>query len=220
VDEASRARARNDSLLTVRRGDAAVARARAQGAGATTDDLRDGDAQRDNAEQLARGNRYADAFARYDDAIASWRQAETTARTRAAQAAVAPPPAAPPPAPPPAAPPAPPSAEVVRQQLQQAVQAYARALETGNVELVRDAYPGLTPRQEQVWRDFFHFARDLKVTLVLGDDMRQTGDRADASVRGTISYQNTQERKLANQPLTFRAQFERGEAGWRIRTIQ
>jgi len=113
-----------------------------------------------------------------------------------------------------------PSPAVVRQQLAQAVSEYARAIETGNVDLVRQAYPGLTQRQEQIWRDFFRVARDLKVTLALGDDLRQTGDRADASVQGTIRYLNTQERRLANQALTFRAQFERGESGWRIRAIQ
>ena len=131
------------------------------------------------------------------------------------------PPAAPPtavtapaPAPPPAPPPAP---ENPRPLIEGAIQAYARALESRDVAQVRRAYPGLTPQQAQVWRDFFGMVSDLKVDIAI-KQLQITGDVAEAQVEGVSQY--TQNRRSQQQPLTFHATLDKSSGAWRIGSIR
>ena len=218
-----RERDRNDSVLTLQRADAQTARGRALGVGATAADLAHGDVARDSAERLARANRFPEAFARFADAQARWRVAEQTARDRAdraAQAAAAaalrprvesqpPVQAVAPPAPSPAA---------IRQEITDAVLAYGRALESGNIAQVRQAYPGLTSQQERNWRDFFQLAQNLRVSLGV-TSLQHSTDAGEAIVTGAFEYRNTQTRRDVRQPVNFRAQLELSADGWRIRSI-
>jgi len=146
-------------------------------------------------------------------------------------------PAAPPPAPPPApvvtsvqptAPPAaapvpaptpvPPSApENPRPLIESAIQTYARALESRDVQQLRRAYPGLSTQQEQVWRDFFATVTDLKVDLVI-KQLQITGDVAEAQVEGVSQF--TQNRRSQQQPMSFHATLDRTSGAWRIGSIR
>jgi serine/threonine protein kinase len=137
----------------------------------------------------------------------------------APQPAPAPPPAAPPvtaviPTPPPAPAAAP---ENPRPLIDGAIQAYARALESRDVQQVRRAYPGLTPQQAQVWRDFFGTVNDLKVDIAI-KQLQITGDVAEAQVEGLSQY--TQSRRPQRQPLSFHATLERTSGTWRIGSIR
>ena len=129
----------------------------------------------------------------------------------------------PPPAPPaatePAAPPpAPPTApENPRPLIDAAIQGYARALESRDVQQVRRAYPGLTPQQAQVWRDFFGMVSDLKVDIAI-KQIQITGDVAEAQVEGLSQY--TQNRRPQRQPMSFHATLERTSGTWRIGSIR
>jgi hypothetical protein len=218
------ARARNDSLLAVLRSDAQIARARAQGAGASADDLRDGEGLYANAELLARNSRYADATSRFRDAMTAWGRAEQAAKARAAQLATQPrvenPAPVPPPPPAPPTAPAAPSAAQVRQAVTDAVQAYATALQSRNIAQIRQAYPGLTGAQETGWRDFFQVAQNLRVVLGVTDVQQQGIDAAEATVAGTYEYRDSQSRRDQHQSVSFRVSLERGGGGWRITAIR
>jgi len=128
----------------------------------------------------------------------------------------APPPAAavPVPAPTPVPPPAP---ENPRPLIESAIQAYARALESRDVQQLRRAYPGLTSQQAQVWRDFFGMVSDLKVNLVI-KQLQITGDVAEAQVEGVSQF--TQNRRAQQQPMSFHATLDRTSGAWRIGAIR
>jgi serine/threonine-protein kinase len=211
--EAALAQAYNDSLVRELRQSAGASRARAVAAGATGADLAAGDAERQAAEGLATQGKIADAVARMSSAIGLWTGAEQTARARLA----ATPPVATPArgeTPAPAAPAAPADP---RPQIDAAIQAYARAIESRDVSAVRRAYPGLTTQQMQTWKDFFTAVRNLKVEL-RASRIIPNGDTAEANVQGSFSF--LQDRRPQVQPVQFRASLERGDGGWRITAIQ
>ena len=141
--------------------------------------------------------------------------------------AIAPPPAAPqtvtvaPPTAPPAAqpPPAPVPTQPAdpRPLIDAAIQSYARALESRDVQQVRRAYPGLTTQQSQVWRDFFGTISDLKVDLTI-KQLQVTGDVAEAQVDGFSDF--VQNRRQQRQPLTFHVTLDRTSGAWRIGSIR
>jgi serine/threonine-protein kinase len=159
---------------------------------------------------------------------------ERTQRT--GKVAAAPPPAPPPaptsvttnppgvpvvvtqPVPPPAPPPAPPAApENPRPLIEASIQAYARALESRDVQQVRRSYPGLTPQQAQVWRDFFGMVSELKVDLAI-KQLQITGEVAEAQVEGTSQFM--QNRRQQQQPMSFHATLDRSSGTWRIGSIR
>jgi hypothetical protein len=204
--------------LTDLRANARTARERAVTAGATPAELAAGDEERRTAEQLATQRRFADAISHLSAAIGLWGGAEQTARTRAQQAAAQPPPVTQPPvvtAPPPTAPS--PAPENPRPLIEAAIQGYARALESRDVQQVRRAYPGLTAQQAQVWRDFFGMVSALKVDLAI-KQLQISGDVAEAEVEGTNQY--VQSRRPQRQPIAFHATLERSSGSWRITSIQ
>ncbi len=203
--------------LAALRTNARVARERAVTAGATPADLAPGDAERRAAEQVVGRDRVPDVIAHLGAAMGLWAGAEQTARTRAQQASApapvtqpAPVTTAPPPAPPPVA-------ENPRPLIEAAIQGYARALESSDVQQVRRAYPGLTPQQAQQWRDFFGMVTDLKVDLAI-KQMQITGDVAEAQVEGVSQY--TQSRRPQRQPVSFHATLDRSSGAWRIASIR
>ena len=156
--------------------------------------------------------------------------AVTSRRDSARVAAVVPPQPAPQPAPPPAPPPAaaptptpppvPPPApapENSRPLIDAAIQSYARALESRDVQQVRRAYAGLSAQQAQVWRDFFGMVSDLKVDLAI-KQLQITGDLAEAQVEGVSRF--TQNRRPQQQPMSFHATLDRTSGAWRISAIR
>ena len=98
-----------------------------------------------------------------------------------------------------------------------AIQGYARALESRDVQQVRRAYPGLTPQQAQVWRDFFGTVNDVKIDIAI-KQLQITGDVAEAQVEGLSQY--VQNRRPQRQPMSFHATLERTSGTWRIASIR
>ena len=215
-DREALAAVRNDSVIRDLRANVRTARERAVTAGATSTDLAPGDAERRAAERVVGRNRQPEVIAHLSQAIALWAGAEQTARARTQQAAAPapavtqPPPVTP--APPPAAAP-----ENPRPLIEAAIEGYARALESRDVQQVRRAYPGLTPQQAQVWRDFFGMVSDLKVDLAI-KQLQITGDVAEAQVEGLSQY--TQGRRPQRQPVSFHATLDRASGAWRIASIR
>jgi len=205
-----------DSVIRDLRANVRTARERAVTAGATSTDLAPGDAERRAAEQVVGRNRQQEVIAHLSAAMGLWMSAEETARARARQQAAAPPPVTQPPpvtvAPPPAAAP-----ENPRPLIEAAIEGYARALESRDVQQVRRAYPGLTTQQAQVWRDFFGMVSDLRVDLAI-KQLQITGDVAEAQVEGLSQY--TQSRRPQRQPVSFHATLDRTSGAWRIASIR
>jgi len=202
--EDRRAALRSDSAVRELRITARAARERAVAAGATSTDLAPGDVERRAAEQVVGRDRQMEVIAHLSAAIGVWGSAEQTARTRAQQQAAAPPPAV---TQPPPVTPVPPSAAVPenpRPLIEGAIQGYARALESRDVQQVRRAYPGLTPQQAQVWRDFFGMVSDLKVDLAI-KQLQITGDVAEAQVEGLSQYTQGRRPSASTRRSTVRA---------------
>lgn len=208
----------NDSLLAAVRGEATRARNQAVAAGAGAADLSSADAQRDAAERLVRSGRISDALTGYSRAIAQWTAAEQTARDRTTALSQPVAPARPDPTPPVA----PPAAAPVdpRPQVEAAIAAYVRAIESRDLAQVKSVYSNLTPRQEQGWRDFFQNTQNLKVSYRISGTPRIGDANALVSVAATYDFLPKGTRTRQQQPVQFEATLERSGATWRIVTIQ
>ena len=96
------------------------------------------------------------------------------------------------------------------------IERYARALESGDIEQVRRAYPGMTSQQEQQLRQALGAMRDLRADLRVGS-VQEQGSTATADVSGTYTFYNAASRREEQAPVTFRATFERAADGsWRL----
>src|SRR5438046_185204 len=132
------------------------------------------------------------------------RAVRDTPRQRAAELA------APAPAPLPADP---------RPQIEQVIADYARALESRDLGEVRRAYPGLTPAQQQGWKEFFQSVRALRVSLTV-TALNVAGGTADAVVSGVYEYQNATTGRAERRPATFRVTLVGEPSGWRLSAIR
>lgn len=93
---------------------------------------------------------------------------------------------------------------------------YRKAIESGDLERVRAAYPGVTSNQAQAWRDFFATVRDLRATFdVL--DLTIDGTSAEARVRATYHYRADRDQV---QSFEFEASFSRRSDGWILTRIR
>jgi serine/threonine protein kinase len=203
-----------DSVLNSFRATALAALRRAVEAGAVPADLARGETLLRGADSLAARGRSADAMVQLVTATSAWNDAERAARARVATAGDTerPPVVASAPLPAPAA-----SADP-RAQIEASIAAYARALESGDTDQVRRAYPGLTARQQQVWEDFFKATRNLKANLRVGNvDVKDK--TAEATVSGVYEFDNATTGRLERRPVTFRASLVLDSAGWRISAI-
>src|SRR2546422_8902975 len=81
---------------------------------------------------------------------------------------------------------------------------YARALESRDLSEVRRAYPGLTPAQQQGWKDLFQSARKLKASLTV-TAVKGVGPTAGAIVTGVYEDDNPRTRRAERAPGAFRA---------------
>ncbi|HEU5261408.1 MAG TPA: serine/threonine-protein kinase [Gemmatimonadales bacterium] len=205
---------REDSLVLSLRTTAVAAMRRALEAGATPAELANGDTALRGAESLAAAGRLPEAMVQLATATALWRDAERLSRARVAQdsarlhaAEPAPPPAA-------VRPPADP-----RAQIERAIADYARALESLDVGQVRRAYPGLTPAQQQGWKDLFESVRRLRAGLTV-TAVNLVGGTAEAIVSGDYEYESATTRRTERRPVTFRAVLVADSTGWRLTAIR
>jgi hypothetical protein len=121
-------------------------------------------------------------------------------------AAVAPPPTAAPPR------------ENVAEQVNAAIAAYARALESLDVAQLRRVYPAISGDQRKAWGDFFGSIRALKATLAVGT-LQIDGANAEAQVTGSIDYE-TSNGSNARRPVNFVATFRRDHGSWILAAIR
>ncbi|PYP22563.1 MAG: hypothetical protein DMD53_02150 [Gemmatimonadetes bacterium] len=214
LPSATTAARQEDSVMQSLRATALAAMRRALDAGATPAELAKGDTAFKGAESLATQGRVSDAMMQLTTAASFWADAERLSRSRAVRDTprqrAAEPPAAPAPAPLPVDP---------RPQIEQAIADYARALESRDLSEVRRAYPGLTPAQQQGWKDLFQSARRLKASLTV-TAVKVVGGTAEAIVTGVYDYDNVRTGRTERLPVTFRAILIAETAGWRLATVR
>ena len=107
-----------------------------------------------------------------------------------------------------------------RPQVEAAIAAYVRAIESRDLGQVKSVYANLTPRQEQGWRDFFANTQNLKVSFRLTGTPRIGDATAQVTVAATYDFLPKGTRTRQQQPVQFEAALERAGAAWRIVSIQ
>jgi eukaryotic-like serine/threonine-protein kinase len=228
---------REAAIVRAIRASVVRSRARAAEAGATPALLAAGDALLRTADRLTNQKQHAEAVASLNAASAAWADAEREARTtanapvsRAVDTTTPPPPvvqrvepvtSAPiiPKAPEPKlSQPAEIDATKTRADIAALVTAYARAIESRDLALVRAAYPAITGEQQRRFQQFFESVRTLRVTL--SAERVEPGDAtATATIAGAYEYTG-RDGARARQPVTFQATFRREDAGWRIVSVR
>lgn len=94
------------------------------------------------------------------------------------------------------------------------IQAYARALDQGDLAQVRRLFPGIPAEQAQGLEAFWKAGGTMRTQWAVSDVV-VSGDEATARVSGSNSV--TQPRARASeQPVSWRARLERRSAEWRI----
>ena len=214
------------------------ARRNARDAGATIEQLREGDAHEQRGEQALRRNQYAEANTHFTSASASWDVAARVARLAASAASNSasvsavtrdtPKPTstptttqqAPAPTPLPAAqpqaatrPPANPAVEI-----DAVIADYARAIESRDIAELKRTYPGITRQQQQAFSDFFSSIRSLQATLNV-TSLEVDGSTADAKLGGTYEFVNSGGR-TQRQAVNFQAQLRHDATGWKLVSIR
>ena len=119
--------------------------------------------------------------------------------------------------PPPAAVPAGPTAGELKVQVGATIQAYANALESGNIARVRQLFPGMTSAREQQLRNALPEMKDLQVQLTVGQ-VELAGDNATARVTGRWVFNSNGQRTLLPADDTY--SLERRGSGWVITDIR
>jgi serine/threonine-protein kinase len=136
-----------------------------------------------------------------------------------AQVAAEPPPvtreSTPPAAPPPA--PAGPTDAELRAQVGATIQAYANALESGNIARVRQYFPAMSAAREQQLRQALPEMKDLQVQLTVAQ-VELRGDNATTRVTGRWVFNSNNQRNVLPADNTYL--LERRGAGWVITEIK
>ena len=93
------------------------------------------------------------------------------------------------------------------------IEAYASALESGDIDRIRAAYPGLTAEQSRDLQAALSGMRNLEAVLSIGEVVEQ-GTTATARVGGTYRFVNASNGREEVVPIDFTAVFERRGGSW------
>ena len=211
------ASAREDSILATLRTEALRARTRAVAGGAVPSDIASGDALLRAADAGAAQRRFSEAVSQFSSAAAAWLDAERAAKSardsqQRREIVVAPKPVVD----------SAPSEPVVvdqRPAIRAAVAEYARAIESRNVEAIREIYPSMTSAQQREWRAFFSVVRDINVRLDVSQ-LDMTGNTAEVRANAVYRYENTSTRRIEEQPVVLRASLRRDGDTWQLSSVR
>jgi len=102
-----------------------------------------------------------------------------------------------------------------RAEVERLLEQFRLAIESSDIERLRQAYPGMTAAEEGSWQTFFANASDLSATFrILAIDTRPQA--ASATVEATYVFRSDRQQR---QTVTLTASFERGPDGWRLTAI-
>ena len=107
--------------------------------------------------------------------------------------------------------------ENVAEQVNAAIAAYARALESLDVTQLRRAYPAISSDQRKAFEDFFRSIRTLKATLTVAN-LQVDGANAEAQVSGSFDYV-TSNGSTERRPVSFVASFHRDHGSWILAAV-
>jgi len=96
-----------------------------------------------------------------------------------------------------------------------AIRNYARAIESQDIEQIRQVFPSLPEDQEAAFSGSFRGMRDLKVTLVPGEP-RINGQVAQVTVNATYDFYNTDSRREESQSFRFELTLRQVSGAWQI----
>jgi len=140
------------------------------------------------------------------------RASAVTQQQSQTSAAVPPPTAAPAPT---VAPP--PTRENVSEQVAAVIAAYARALETLDLNELRHVYPAMSAQQRNAFGDFFRSIRTLKATLSVAG-LQVDGGSAEAQVTGSFDYVTTSG-STEQRNVRFLATLRRDKGSWALAAV-
>jgi serine/threonine-protein kinase len=113
------------------------------------------------------------------------------------------------------------AARAVPGSVENAINRYARAIESGSVDRLKEAYPGLTDDQQKVWETTV-FAPATRIKAAISDVKTTTTDRDAAEVdlllNVTFDYADGQRGSIAPQRQHVR--LTRSAHGWQIASIR
>ncbi|HWH03009.1 MAG TPA: protein kinase [Gemmatimonadales bacterium] len=95
---------------------------------------------------------------------------------------------------------------------------YETAIESGKLDRVRAAYPGMTPAQADQWSGLFQDGKNIKATYKLGTIQPAVGDQATVSVTGTLQFDY--KGKHQETPLPYTASLTRTGGTWRLEAVR
>src|SRR5207248_7568895 len=102
--------------------------------------------------------------------------------------------------------------------IQPLVSAFARAIESGNINNVRAVYPGITGFQQRGLETFFQRARNINVSFRI-ENFDGTPSSADARLVGSYEFINSDD-KPDRRPVTFEVTFQREGNAWRMASMR
>lgn len=95
-----------------------------------------------------------------------------------------------------------------------AIAGYRRAVESGDLETLRRAHPGLTAETEAAWRRVFENGETF-VALLRIAGLRVTGTEARAEVRGSCHFYDLSLRRFVDVPVEFELFLHHDGRTWR-----
>jgi len=114
--------------------------------------------------------------------------------------------------------PAPESHADVAAQVAAVVAAYARALESRDIDELRRVYPSMSTAQRSAFEDFFRSTRSLRAALSVSD-LQVDGSSADAQLVGSFNY-ITSAGVAEQRPVSFRASLRRDGTVWKLVAVR
>lgn len=105
-----------------------------------------------------------------------------------------------------------------RELVASVVAAYARAIESRDIDAVRRAYPGLTSGQSSGFQQFFQGSRSINVTFRVAG-LETNGNTADARLVGSYEYVTTSG-KSERQSVSFDATLRYDGSAWRLTSVR
>lgn len=116
------------------------------------------------------------------------------------------------------------SPAVLKAELDDAVRAYAHAIEAKDMDQLRSLYTGMTQLQADGYSGFFNYARDIKVSIdridAAGALSATPGSEARVRVDYRFEFFNTSRRKPDHLSAQWDATMQRTASGWRILQIR
>lgn len=215
-----------------------LARSNAQKAGATRDDLKDGDDLRAVASRQSDKGEWSLATLSIKDAIDSYGDAEDSARTRAARLAQASKPVEPtppvtqpvqqqpipgqqPPASQPVTAPAPAPVVDERAPVELILREYARALSAGDLQAMQVVFPGMSAANRDTYAKLFKDKYRFDTNKWRYNDVNVQGTNASAALGGTTQIRDKNGKAQGDeQPFPRQATLEKVGGRWRIISIE